>query len=235
MQFSACHALQSLDLSSNHLSSHAVDRLARRLCCATALHTLRLQWSVRANSMHSLAEGLRKCSGLTSLALSYNLVNDDRLTRYAVRLQHCRRLLLVDFTGNNIFNGGAEALARSLEHHEALRELLLPHNNIGLRGAAALLEHSARCSTLTTLDLASNVIGRVSPALVHAALPSFLHLRIRTTPDAPLDFEAMLDRAAHATALRSLHLTDNHLLEPEKRALRARWGARPGLTLDSQP
>ncbi len=182
--------------------------------------------------MHSLAEGLRKCSGLTSLTLTYNLVNDDRLTRYALRLQHYRRLLLVDFTGNNIFNGGAEALARSLEHHEALAELLLPHNNIGLRGAAALLEHSGRCSTLTSLDLSNNVIGRVSPTLVHPALPSFLRLRL---PNAPLDFEAMLDRAAHATVLRRLLLADNHLLEPERRALQARWGAHPGLTLDSQP
>ncbi len=228
-RFEGFRALARLDLSSNHLSSHAVERLARKLCCATALHTLKIQWSVRTNSMHSLAEGLRKCSGLTSLTLSYNLVNDDRITRYALRLQHCRRRLLVDFTGNNIFNGGAEA---SLEHHEALREFLLPHNNIGLRGASALLEHSRRRSTLTSLELSNNLIGSCSTARVHPSLHSFLNLRLRSTHDAPSDFEAMLDRAVQATVLRRLNLTGNHLTVAEIQDIAKRWGpGRPGLCM----
>jgi Ran GTPase-activating protein (RanGAP) involved in mRNA processing and transport len=172
------------------------------------------------------------CSVLTSLTLSYNLVNDDRLTRYALRLQHCRRLLLVDFTGNNIFNGGAEALARSLEHQEALHELLLPHNNIGLRGASALLEHSSRCSTLTSLDLSNNLIGSCNTARVHPTLRSFLNLRLRTTHDAPSGFEVILDRAAQATALRRLNLTGNHLTVAEIQDIAKRWvPGRPGLCM----
>jgi Ran GTPase-activating protein (RanGAP) involved in mRNA processing and transport len=234
VQLSAFRALACLDLSSNHLSSHAVDRLARRLCCATALHTLRLQWSVRANSMHSLAEGLRKCSGLTSLTLGFNLVNNDRFARYALRLQHCRRVQLLDFTGNLIRSAGAQAFARCLQHFAALQQLLLPHNAVGCQGAAALLQHSAECPTLTALDLSSNVLCSIIPAHVASAVHRFFSPRLLELPDPPPGFEALLAAAAHATALRRLDLADNRMTDAEKRSLAARWGpGRPGLTLES--
>ena len=130
----------------------------------------------------------------------------------------------------------AQALARSLEFHACLAELLLPYNHIGFAGAAALLNNSSKCPTLATLDLSHNVLGRMRTACLYPALHRF-HLTHKQTVPANFDFEAMLAAAARCTALRSLHLACNHITEPELDLLQGAWGReRSGLScLDRHP
>jgi hypothetical protein len=140
-------------------------------------------------------------------------------------------------TGNGIYNDGARALAESLEEHRCLAELLLPHNNIGFFGAAALLLHSSKCPTLAALDLTGNVIGRVRPARVRPVvhIPSvhrYVAIQQDVLAETARGFKAMLAAAGQATALRSLKLACNDLTDTELAALAARWGRqRPGLEL----
>jgi hypothetical protein len=141
-------------------------------------------------------------------------------------------------TGNGIYNDGARALAESFEEHRCLAELLLPHNNIGFFGAAALLLHSSKCPTLARLDLTGNVIGRVRPARVRIpsvhAPPVHRYFAIQqdVLAESARGFDALLAAAGQCTALRSLKLACNHLTDTELAALASRWGRqRPGLEL----
>jgi hypothetical protein len=126
----------------------------------------------------------------------------------------------------------AQALAASLEFYAALTHLLLPCNHIGFVGAAALLEHSARCSTLTSLDLSSNVLGRMRPARLFPALHSSAVRSsvVRSQHSASDGFEAMHAAAARCSRLASLNLACNYITEPEMHRLHDAWGPRAGLT-----
>ena len=216
----AFHALEHLDLSENDISQHGVQRLAAHLLTATALGSLSLARCVQATYTHSLAVDLGHCSGLTSLRLNYDSIGDFEVIHYARHLQLCR-LVLLDLRGNGVATGGAQvalsnhsqpcllktyrtrahskaqALAASLEFYAALTHLLLPQNHIGFVGAAALLEHSARCSTLTSLDLSSNVLGRMRPARLFPALHSFAARHQHSGSDG---FEAIVE--VHPGALK---------------------------------
>ena len=227
---SAFGALEQIDVSQNDLSQHGVQRFAALAHTGTALVSLHLANCARNDTHHhSLADGLGRCSSLARLTLSFNFMHDGGVARYARHLQRCP-LVLLDLRGNKIYDGGAQAIARALQHYTALQQLLLQYNCIGFPGAAALLHNSSTCPSLALLDLASNVIGRVSPARLHPAVHRFYAGRLQESP--PRDFACLRDAAAHATALRRLNLTDNHLTDAEQRELLAAWGAtRPGLVL----
>ena len=233
----AFRALTHLDLAHNNLSLHGVKHLAARLHTADALTSLHLPNCVRANDTHTLPDGLGRCTGLARLRLDFNDIPDCGTVYYARALPLCS-LVLLDLSGNGIFNDGAKALAESLQDHRCLAELLLPHNNIGFFGAAALLRHSPTCTTLARLDLTGNVIGRVRPARVRIpsvhAPPVHRYFAIQqdVLAESARGFEALLAGAAQATALRSLRLACNHLTDTELHALADTWGRqRPGLAL----
>jgi hypothetical protein len=223
-------ALEQIDVSQNDLSQHGVQRFAAFAHTGTALVSLHLANCARNDTHHhSLADGLGRCSRLARLTLRFNFMHDGGVARYARHLQRCA-LVLLDLRGNKIYDGGAQAIARALPHYTALQQLLLPHNNIGFPGAVALLAHSSQCPTLALLDLASNVIGRVSPARLHPTVHRFYAGHLQERP--PRDFACMLAAAAYATTLRRLNLADNHLTDAEQRELLAAWGAtRGGLVL----
>ena len=190
---------------------------------------------MRANDTHTLPDGLGRCSGLERLRLNYNDIPDCGTVYYARSLTLCR-LVLLDLTGNGIYNDGAKALAESLQHHSCLTELLLPHNNLGFFGAAALLHNSSRCPTLATLDLTGNVIGRVRPARVRPSsqppVDRYFAVQQLVLAETARGFQAFLAAAGQCTALTSLKLASNHLADPELAALADAWGRqRPGLEL----
>jgi Ran GTPase-activating protein (RanGAP) involved in mRNA processing and transport len=136
-------AVAHLDVSQNELSRHGVQHLAARLRHGTALHSLELVNCVRESHNNSLGAGLGSCSRLAVLRLNYNTIQCHAAGAYARALELCPGLVLLDLTGNDIFNHGAQELARSLARLHALAKLLLPFNNIGILGAAALLEQSS--------------------------------------------------------------------------------------------
>ena len=70
---------------------------------------------------------------------------------------HLARLTGLDWSGQELGDGGAAVLAAS-PHVAGFRSLVLRQNGIGDGGAAALAD-SPRMSGLTTLDLAGNRIG----------------------------------------------------------------------------
>ena len=91
-----------------------------------------------------------------------------------------------------------------------------------------MLDNSSKCSTLTSLDLANNVLGRARPARLYPALHRFFRRHEHNTADT---FDFVLAAAARCSALRSLDLAYNHISEPEMRSLRDAWGPqRGGLT-----
>ncbi len=217
----AFRTLTHLDLAHNNLSIHGVKHLAARLHTADALRSLHLPNCVRVNDTRTLPDGLGLCTALGSLRLNFNDIPDCGTVYYARALTLCS-LVLLDLSGNGIYNDGARALAESLEEHRCLAELLLPHNNIGFFGAAALLLHSSKCPTLAP-DLTGNVIGRVRPARVRPVVHA---------PPVHRYFAIQQDVLAETTALRSLKLACNDLTDTELAVLAARWGhQRPGLEL----
>ena len=93
-----------------------------------------------------------------------------------------------------------------------------------------MLDNSSKCSTLTSLDLTNNVLGRARPARLYPALARFMgHHEHKTNITNGFDF--MLTAAASCTALRTLDLACNYITEQETRSLRVFWGLeRAGLT-----
>ena len=90
-----------------------------------------------------------------------------------------------------------------------------------------MLDNSSKCSTLTSLDLANNVLGRARPARLYPALARYHEHKTNITNG----FDFMLTAAASCTALRTLDLAFNHITEQETRSLRVFWGLeRAGLT-----
>jgi hypothetical protein len=229
-------SLTHLDLAHNNLSLHGVKNLAVRLHTADVLRSFHLPNCVRSNDTRTLPDGLDLCTTLDRLLLNFNDIPDCGTVYYARALTLCS-LVLLDLSGNGIYNDGARALAESFEMHRCLAELLLPHNNIGFFGAAVLLLHSSKCPTLTLFDLTGNVIGRVRPARVRPVFHSpsvhrFFTIQQDVLAETARGFEALLAVTGQCTALRSLKLACNHLTDTELDALADTWGRqRPGLEL----
>jgi Ran GTPase-activating protein (RanGAP) involved in mRNA processing and transport len=224
-------ALTHLDVSQNELSTHGVRHLAARLATGPALRSLELINCARANHTHVLATGLGRCPRLARVRLNYNSIGCAHAAEYARSLQLSRTLVLLDLTGNSVYNPGATDVAKTLPLFTALAHLVLPYNHIGYLGAAALLAHAAHCPSLVFLDLSHNLVGRTRDARVRLEHKKFV---VESPPDNA--FPAMLAAAAACTALRRLNLAHNYLSDAQQLSLHAAWGdARDGLNLVHSP
>lgn len=128
----------------NDLSTQDVRYLATCLGHGPALRSLVLINCVRETNTHNLGSGLGRCTGLECLAVNYNNIECGTVAQYARSLGLCRALVILDLSGNAIFNDGAQEFACHLARYEALSKLTLPYNNIVFLGAAALLDGRIR-------------------------------------------------------------------------------------------
>ena len=211
------------------LSQHGIQHLAARLCTSTCLRSLRLDFCVGTAFSHSLAAGLGRCTGLTSLSLNHVFLDRLWALEYAPRLPLARGLTTLLLAGNRLDSDAACSLADALWRCAALAELRLAHNQIRARGAAVLIAASATCTTLAVLDLSSNEVGLGSDGQFFSnasdATPKQQQQRAETIGH-------LAQAVAGATALTRLDLASNCLFDFEQCCIQTRWGlARPGLAL----
>lgn len=107
-------------------------------------------------SAEALAEGLRKCPGLSELHLSSNKIQAPGAASLALALARCKGLSTLDLSFNELGSQGTESLAGGLRSCARLAHLDLSNIRAGTSGLAALgglLEH---CSALLHLGLRGN-------------------------------------------------------------------------------
>ena len=83
---------------------------------------------------------------------------------------NAEKRLVLDLRGNNLGDGGAEAVAEWLKQNNTLHTLNLHYNQIGDDGAAAIAAALQTNTSLHTLRVGANQIGDVGAAAIAAAL-----------------------------------------------------------------
>ena len=106
-----------------------------------------------------LAEGMKSCTNLQTLDLSYNSIGSDGDVALVKGLKCCTNLQTLDLAVNSIGSDGAVALVEGLKCYTNLQTLSLHSNSIGSESAVALAEGLMCCTILHTLNLHSNIIG----------------------------------------------------------------------------
>mmetsp|Transcript_528 Transcript_528/g.899 ORF Transcript_528/g.899 Transcript_528/m.899 type:complete len:176 (+) Transcript_528:163-690(+) len=126
-------------------------------------------------------------------------------------------LRVLDLSGNNILQQGAECLARvlTLENSPKLRVLLLARNRIGDDGLKKLGSGIEACHSLEHLDLSSNFLGPSSAETLAKVVASAGSLKTLDLSGNVLQIEGLggllksLPQAPMPQTLQTLLLRDN--------------------------
>ena len=107
----------------------------------------------------ALIDGLKLCTGLHELDLSFNKVGMEGVVELCDGLKHWHQLQNLNMAGVGIGEDSAIVLAKDLQNCKALEMIDLSNNGIGANGAIILANCLKNCSALSVIDLKSNEIG----------------------------------------------------------------------------
>ena len=171
------NSIQHLNISENEIGGSCDDFALAVVDSGDSLQSLNIEhtkWNTRIivdglNSMEqlvnlninyygigpniaSLGENLKCCSQLVKLEISDNDIDSQGIVPLAEGLQHCNKLQELNLSSNKITPDGVPAIVLVIESCH-LRELDLSYNNVGIDGAALLVEGWRRHKTVLTLSL----------------------------------------------------------------------------------
>jgi len=232
-------ALQSLDVSGNPLGVRGAAAVGRALQHAPALRSLRLNATQACSAggtdpsgLQQLALGVRAHPALTKLSLRENAIGacsggaSHKALRALVAAVADPRSTVrsLDVSKNPLGPEGAALLAQALAAQPSLTRLdaascCLTGTWGKVRdGVRALAAAVAGSTTLETLDLTDNALGRSSEAMDQ------WHLDERNVTACPVVFwvEALRQNAS----LQALRLGANHIVGDQEEQLREAWLAR---------
>ena len=136
-----CFNLQVLDVSHCEMDSPETKALIDGLKLCTGLHKLILSWNkVDNEGVVELCDGLKCWHELKDLKMAGVGIAGDSLVVLAKGLQNCKALEMIDLSFNGIGADGAIILANCLKYCSALRVMHIESNKIGSEAALALVE-----------------------------------------------------------------------------------------------
>jgi Ran GTPase-activating protein (RanGAP) involved in mRNA processing and transport len=149
-------SLSTLDLRNNHVGAG----------CG-AVGTERLAW----------LDGLGRLSGLVTLSLAANRLDDAGGRRVVAALANHSGLTELDLGDNNLGPDCGQAISVGLGQLPALRTLFLEGNSLGPEGAGAVVSQLGLLATVQTLDLRDSKLGLNGGVAVGCALSRLTALR----------------------------------------------------------
>eukprot|EP00536_Pseudo-nitzschia_multiseries_P012442 jgi/Psemu1/326824/estExt_fgenesh1_pg.C_4770007 len=157
----SCPALESLDLSFNHIRD--VSSIGKFLRCPDCnLRELMIGyqnlWQGHRIDASEIAGALTINEGLKTLELPRNELDDSSATEFAAALASNSALETLDLRENNLSDAGVSALAASARASKGLRRLQLGDNAFGTIGLLALLDAASHNYNLVHLDDDNNNI-----------------------------------------------------------------------------
>ena len=229
-------ALQSLDVSHNPLGARGAAAVGRALPRAKGLRTLRLN-EIHACSaggtdpcgLLELSTGVRAHPALTKLGLRSNMISASSahaaLKALIVAIGDVRTgVRSLDLSGNPLGHEGASLLAQIVAAQPSLTRLdaascqLLGRWGKVRDGVRALAAALASSTTLESLDLTDNALGRSSEAMDQ------WHFDERNVPACPVLF--LVQAVRQNASLRLLQLRANHIVGDQEDKLREAWLSR---------
>ena len=151
--------LHHLDLSSNSIGPESMAALLD-VICADSLQTLDLSMSdLLLEGAVSLSAGLKSCRKLVVLNFSHNNIGPLGMLCLAEGLKSCRQLVELDISYSDIDSHGISSLAEGLQYCTNLQVLSLNNNNITSDGVAAIVGVMKKCRYLQKVGLSRNSIG----------------------------------------------------------------------------
>ena len=229
-------ALQSLDVSHNPLGARGAAAIGRALPRAKGLRTLRLN-EINACSaggtdpygLIELSAGVQAHQALTKLGLRSNMISASSahaaLKALIVAIGDVRTgVRSLDLSGNPLGHEGASMLAQIVAAQPSLTRLdaascqLLGRWGKVRDGVRALAAALASSTTLESLDLTDNALGRSSEAMDQ------WHLDERNVSACPVLF--LVQAVRQNASLRLLQLRANHIVGDQEDKLREAWLSR---------
>jgi len=146
-------SLTSLDLSKHRMRDRGVQVLCEYLAVNQTLRTLSLRCNLITMEGGSAIGRLLETSGLVSLDLSGNRVDNLGAMSIARALESNKQLTHLNLTHNNIGGEGLAALAHALSSNETLSKLFLWGNRFTPPAADALGKIFSTSRSLTETDI----------------------------------------------------------------------------------
>ncbi|MES2122376.1 MAG: hypothetical protein V4492_06320 [Chlamydiota bacterium] len=171
--------LKSLNLGSNRIGESGIEQLMQAATINSTLTHLTLRKNdFTDNGLRQIALALRTNSTIESLDLAaYGITDGDGINDLTQALATNSTLTLLDLSFNYIDTGGLEQLALALKVNSSLSILKMCATNFGTWqpglddvGAGLLFDSFTHNTTLTTLNLAMNHIGKGPTAAEKLAL-----------------------------------------------------------------
>ena len=140
-----------LDISANAICSQGIEDLSESLKYCHQLVELNVSdTGIDSHGVVLLSESLQHCSRLVKLDISFNDIGTQGMLSLANTLvKYCNNLQELNLLENNITSDGVPAIVYVMINCCRLKELCLSHNEIGIEGAASLVEGWKHCSVLT--------------------------------------------------------------------------------------
>ena len=140
-----------LDISGNAIGSQGIEHLSESLKYCHELVELNVsRTSIDSHGVVLLSESLQRCSRLMKLDISRNNIGTQGMLSLANTLvKYCNNLQELDLSENKITSDGVPAIVYVMTNCCRLKELCLSHNEIGIEGAASLVEGWKHSSVLT--------------------------------------------------------------------------------------
>ena len=154
-----CKNLRVLDVGYNDISEDGISAL---LDVSKQLNDLSIAYNnIGKDGAVVLADVLKESNDLRALNVSYNDIYDCGAEALAKHMIcHCSHLYTLEISGNHISSVGAISLFGALSHSNDLHTLELSHNKIDVDGMRALCDVTRHCSNLNTLRMGCNNFGR---------------------------------------------------------------------------
>ena len=140
-----------LDISCNAIGSQGIEHLSESLKYCHQLVELNVSGTdIDSHGVVLLSESLQYCSRLVKLDISDNDIGTQGMLSLANTLvKYCNNLQELNLTDNKIKSDGVPAIVYVMTNCCRLKELQLSGNEIGIEGAASLVEGWKHRSVLT--------------------------------------------------------------------------------------
>lgn len=151
--------IKSIDLSGNHFTPAAVDRLSKALAATTTLEELNLaNANVDSTGAAALASLFSTNPNLAVLNLTGNAIDADGAAALAAAAADSK-LRAINLANNRLGDAGASALVSLVRTNKSINTIHLQGNAITDAGAIALAEALVNSVSVNTVDLSNNEIA----------------------------------------------------------------------------
>ena len=205
--------LQTLQLTSNRISTAGMSAIIEWLKFDNSLHTLNVSGnSINSEGAKTLAEGLRHNNSLRTLIVSGSNIDSEGVESLAEALRHNNSLHTLNVSVNSIVGG--IALGEALRHNKSLDTLIVSGNRIGSKGAEALGEGLRHNKSLHTLNVSNNSIDSEGGVALGEALRhnNSLHtLNVSWNSIGSKGAKALGEGLRHNKSLHTLNVSNNSI------------------------